>query len=66
MSEIRSHYKVKARARKGGLTTFQGREKKQNVSRCGLNFNSYFASVIDNNCNRNRMLRAIRVNEKNM
>jgi len=27
--------------------------------------NSYFTSVIDNN-NRNRMLRAIRVNEKNM
>ena len=28
--------------------------------------NRYFTSVIDNNYNRDRMLRAIRVNEKNM
>ena len=46
---------------------FSGTEEKAECVKVRAEFlNSYFTSPIDNNYRRDRMLRAIRVNEKNM
>lgn len=51
----------------GWACYFSGTEGKAECIKVRVEFlNSYFTSVIDNNYNGNRMLRAIRVNEKNM